>query len=89
MPRPAALALLALAGAAPARLLAQQPTDALAAFVQAHCVECHGGDTTKGGLDLTRTAADATQVLWRWQQLALRVRAGEMPPATAEQPSAA
>ncbi|HEX6814008.1 MAG TPA: DUF1592 domain-containing protein [Planctomycetota bacterium] len=72
------------------RLHAQTPAAREAdAFVAAHCVECHGGDTTKGKLDLTRPEPDAVQELWRWSRLRQRVRAGEMPPPDADQPAAA
>ena len=58
-------------------------------FVQAHCVDCHGGDTVKGKLDLGQPAANATDAAWRWARLRDRVRSGEMPPPDAERPSAA
>ncbi len=57
------------------------------AFVAAHCVACHGGDTTKGKLDLTQPAADPVQSLWRWSRMRERVRAGEMPPSDDEEPA--
>lgn len=49
-------------------------------FVQRYCVDCHGGDTVKGKLDLTRPAPDPAAELWRWSRLQQRVQAGEMPP---------
>ena len=54
------------------------------AFVRAHCVECHGGDATKAGLDLTRAETDPVAAAWRWSRLRDRVLAGEMPPPDAE-----
>jgi hypothetical protein len=83
VPRARVLLSVLAAGA----LRAQDAGDVAAAFVRTHCVECHGGDTTKGKLDLTRPAGDAVAELWRWTRLAERVRAGEMPPADAEPPS--
>ncbi|MBL9078188.1 MAG: DUF1592 domain-containing protein [Planctomycetes bacterium] len=80
MLRTTRLALL-LAGLAAS--LAAQADDG-AAFVQAHCIECHGDDATKGKLDLTRAEPDAAQQLWRWRRLRDRVVAGDMPPADAE-----
>lgn len=67
-------------------LAAAQGTPELAAFVQTHCVECHGGDATKGGLDLLQPPVDAAAALWRWSRLRQRVAAGEMPPRSAEAP---
>ena len=71
-----------------ASLCAQEPapreTDA---FVTEHCITCHGGDTTKGKLDLTRTAPDAVQELWRWSRMRERVRTREMPPPDADRPT--
>lgn len=58
----------------------------MTAFVQAHCVECHGGDTTKGHLDLTQPLAEPVAALSRWSHLRERVRNGEMPPADAGEP---
>src|SRR5689334_2418482 len=84
---PSAYARVLLPALAAASLRAQAASDVAAAFVRTHCVECHGGDTTKGKLDLTRPAGDAVAELWRWTRLAERVRAGEMPPAGAEPPS--
>lgn len=70
------------------RLAAQQLAEA-EKFLQAHCVECHGGDARKGKLDLGQPAANATDAAWRWARLRDRVRSGEMPPPDAERPAAA
>lgn len=69
---------------------AQEAMDAegVERFVGQWCVECHGGDTTKGGLDLTRPAANDVERLWRWTRLRDRVRSAEMPPVGAEAPAA-
>ena len=48
-----ALGLLAWLGAAVGLGAAD-----LRSFTQAHCIECHGGDATKGGLDLTTLKPD-------------------------------
>ncbi len=58
-------------------------------FVVAHCIDCHGGDVVKGGLDLDAVPADDVERLWRASRLRQRVLAGEMPPADAERPAAA
>ena len=71
-----------------ASLCAQEPapreTDA---FVTEHCITCHGRDAAKGKLDLTRTAPDAVQELWRWSRMRERVRTREMPPPDADRPT--
>ncbi|HEX5053151.1 MAG TPA: DUF1592 domain-containing protein [Planctomycetota bacterium] len=77
------LSLLAGAGWLPAQVA---PSPAQRSFLDANCVECHGGDSTKGKLDLTREPADPVLALWRWSHLRQRVHAGEMPPPDAEQP---
>lgn len=60
-----------------------------AEFVARHCFDCHGGDATKGKLDLGVEAADPVGALWRLSRMRARVRAGEMPPPDADQPTAA
>lgn len=59
---------------------------AMTVFVRSHCIECHGGDATKGDLDLTHAEPDPVLQLWRWSHMRDRVLAGEMPPADAEPP---
>jgi hypothetical protein len=61
-----------------------QDAGAVHDLVRGHCVECHGGDATKAGLDLTRDEPDPVARLWRWRHVRDRVAAGEMPPADAE-----
>lgn len=80
--RPCALALILAAGAD-----AQQPAafGSVVDTVQRHCVDCHGGDTTKGRLDLAQLGtADAVAWLSTLTRVRDRVLAGEMPPADAE-----
>ncbi|HZN37832.1 MAG TPA: DUF1592 domain-containing protein [Planctomycetota bacterium] len=80
--------LLALLPLCAQSLCAQGPTPRETdAFVTEHCITCHGGDTTKGKLDLTRPAADAVQELWRWSRMRERVRTREMPPPEADGPA--
>ncbi len=50
------------------------------------CVDCHGGDATKGALDLKAVAnADLQTRLIALSKVRDRVRASEMPPADADQ----
>lgn len=76
------------------RALAQDVADsdlaaspAANAFVATYCVDCHGGDTTKGKLDLLRSTTDPVERLALWSRLRERVRTGEMPPPDAEMPA--
>ncbi len=53
-----------------------------AAFVAAHCADCHTGEYAEGGLDFETLAADLADpvVFAKWQRVFERVEAGEMPP---------
>lgn len=61
------------------------------AFLQEHCIDCHGPDTQELGLRVDRLSNAWTDadVFAEWVLIYDRVRSGEMPPADAEQPSAA
>jgi hypothetical protein len=54
-----------------------------------YCVECHSTAKKKAGLDLEKlaTKAAAMEKLAVWDQVGERVRAREMPPAKAKQPT--
>ncbi|NBU09909.1 MAG: DUF1592 domain-containing protein [Proteobacteria bacterium] len=82
----AALGLLAWLGAAVGLGAADLRT-----FTQAHCIECHGGDATKGGLDLTKLQLEpgTPENFARWEKVFDRVAKGEMPPKKNAQPAAA
>src|SRR5262245_52965565 len=58
-------------------------------FVAKHCARCHNAKTKRGKLDLERfkTADDAKKEAAVWEGAADRVRAHEMPPEGARQPS--
>ena len=61
-------------------------------FVQAYCVECHGGKKPKAELDLSTytTLASIAKDTPRWDQVLERIKAREMPPDDADkQPTAA
>jgi hypothetical protein len=64
--------------------------DELAAMLDAHCIACHGGASTKGGLDLRplreRSAKDAPLAVLRSVRTRLVHR--DMPPETEERPLA-
>ncbi len=103
VPPLAALPLAAVLSAAvlsAAGVRAQQPAHGAAseapaapahvdAFVQELCIDCHGGGTVKGSLDLTRQPVDEVDRLWRWSRMRDRVLAGEMPPPDETAPTEA
>jgi len=51
-------------------------------FLRTHCLECHSGPTSEGGLDLTTLSSDLSDVgvLQRWVRIHDRIAKGEMPP---------
>ncbi len=64
------------------------PPAAIVGFLSARCLNCHTGDESEGGLDLTTlppagidTASDR-----RWSRIIERVENGEMPPPDGEAP---
>lgn len=54
----------------------------IAAFLYRNCLECHDGEVTKGGLDLTAVPFDVENPdnFLKWQRIFQRVHSGEMPP---------
>lgn len=80
------LVIPAVVRAAPAQ--AGAPMDG---FIGRYCVECHDGDTQKGGLDLTAlkfNPASPTNFA-KWVTVFDRVDEGEMPPKKKARPDAA
>src|SRR5262245_14859995 len=65
------------------------PPGNVRAFVQQHCVECHGEKSQKGNLRLDTLATDfaVKETRERWNAVLERVRAGEMPPAKKPRPA--
>ncbi|MBI5800478.1 MAG: DUF1592 domain-containing protein [Verrucomicrobia bacterium] len=59
-------------------------------FMKKHCIECHGGKSTKGDLDLTKFKDDANILKEHkhWKSILQQVNSGEMPPKKSPQPSA-
>lgn len=58
-------------------------------FFKVHCHDCHNGEQTSGGLDLTSlplNSADPDHIR-RWIKIHDRISAGEMPPIDAVQPT--
>ena len=49
-------------------------------FFEQSCVDCHDGETKKGGLDLTKIDASMAGQTDLWTRIYDRVRDGEMPP---------
>lgn len=52
----------------------------IATFVEINCLDCHGGDVTKGKFDLTVTPKSRVDQLWRWSRMRDRLHSFEMPP---------
>src|SRR6476469_8640269 len=59
------------------------------AFVQAHCIECHGEKVQKGDLDLHgfTDAASLVKDPETWEDVLDKVQAGEMPPKKKPRPN--
>ncbi len=57
------------------------------AAVAKYCVDCHGGDTTKGGLNLAAILPDGVNSHSEiWEKAVRRLRARQMPPAGKPRP---
>jgi mono/diheme cytochrome c family protein len=79
----------ALAQAAPPN---EAFTAAVQPFLRRNCVGCHNESLTSGGLNLAQylaaSTAKALQERDRWEQVAQKLRAGEMPPKGIPRPAA-
>ncbi len=85
---PAVLGWLLLSSAVPA---ATPPfAEAGTAFLEKHCVACHGKEKQKGGLTLNQFRDDSSVLRARrtWKEILNMVESGEMPPEDREQPTA-
>ncbi|MEY5015716.1 MAG: hypothetical protein RIS92_2074 [Verrucomicrobiota bacterium] len=60
-------------------------------FLREHCLRCHDAKTTKGGLRLDQVGRDFSDLRTSeiWDEILLRITAGEMPPEEEKQPSKA
>ena len=60
------------------------------AFLEKHCVECHGAKKQKGDLTLHQFREDLSvlRARRRWREIVEMVQSGEMPPEKQPQPSA-
>jgi Protein of unknown function (DUF1587)/Planctomycete cytochrome C len=69
-------------------LLPLCPWAGVAPFLEKNCLECHDGETKKGGLDLTTLGADLTQpkTFDAWVKIYDRTANGEMPPKKKARP---
>ncbi|HUQ69571.1 MAG TPA: c-type cytochrome domain-containing protein [Planctomycetaceae bacterium] len=58
------------------------------AFLNRHCLECHGAEKPKGMFRVDRHSADFGDRVERerWKAVLKRIRAGEMPPKTKPRP---
>ncbi len=59
-------------------------------FLEKHCIECHGGKTTKGDLDLKKLDRSDAAILKNrkvWMNLLTQSGTGEMPPAKRPRPA--
>ncbi|MCA9267169.1 MAG: DUF1592 domain-containing protein [Planctomycetales bacterium] len=65
--------------------------DAKTAFLLKFCADCHGEQTQEAALDLTALPRQYNNPdhFRRWVKVYDRIASGEMPPATADQPTAA
>ena len=60
-------------------------------FLRDYCMRCHNAEKKKGDLRLDNLSADFNDLLvaQKWDEVMLRLNAGEMPPKDEKQPPAA
>ncbi len=78
------------APAQPAQLVEASYEQSIRPLLATYCVRCHGGDKTKGDLDLKpyRSGAAAVGARPVWHRVLVELRHGTMPPDQERQPSA-
>jgi hypothetical protein len=76
--------------AAPLASAEPLPAAKLNPFIEDHCLDCHDGSMTKGGVDLGSLSRDPADAETRrlWVRVFDRVTAGEMPPKKKARPEA-
>ena len=64
--------------------------ESLRGFFETHCLRCHGSEKPKGNFRLDNLSTDFAdpQVAETWNEVVLRINAGEMPPDDEPQPTA-
>ena len=67
---------------------ADQFGDQIAPYVNKYCLDCHGQEDPKGGLDLTKFDSDRSVIAGfrRWNNITTFIQSGEMPPKGSPQP---
>jgi len=72
-----------------ARELAATTLEKAWPFLESHCLDCHDGETKKGGLNLDELVYDPAQRAnaLTWEHVFDRVAKGEMPPKNKRQPA--
>jgi hypothetical protein len=80
-----------LVGASPSQLAETAFDHGIRPLLSTYCVRCHGGDKTKGDLDLNlyRSGSSAVAARPLWKRVLTELRHGTMPPDQEQQPSAA
>ncbi len=69
--------------------LAQGFEEEVRPFLEKHCLRCHGGEKTKGEVDLSdiKTMSDAESRSELWEAISFVIEDREMPPEDEDQPS--
>lgn len=80
------VASLGLTGAGAGAVRAAEPFDA---FLEAHCIKCHGPEKVKGDLRIDQLSLDFKQGTdaQRWADVIEQVNSGEMPPKKEKKPT--
>ena len=76
-------------GASPSQLAEAAFDQGIRPQLSTYCVRCHGGDKTKGDLNLNlyRSGSSAVGARPVWKRVLVELRHGTMPPEHEKQPS--
>ena len=79
-------AILLVSASLPAPVRAAEPFDA---FLQKHCISCHGPEKEKGDLRIDQLSRDFKlgADTHHWAEMIEQVNSGEMPPKKEKQPT--